>query len=346
MDKENLRKNMLLGMGNPLLDISAVVDKAFLAKYDMKENDAILANEKHKDLYSELVEKYKAEYIAGGSVQNALRVAQWLLELPEVTTFFGCVGDDEFSKILGDKAREDGVNVQYQINPKEVTGTCAVLITGTHRSLCANLAAANHFTIDHIEKEANRKLIENAQFYYVSGFFLTVSPPSIMEVAKVALAHKRPFMINLSAPFIVQFYKEPLMAVLPYVDVVFGNETEAECFANEQNFGTTDLKEIALKICDLPKQNEAQSRVCIITCGHRPVILAHEGKIRTFDVILLTKDKIIDTNGAGDAFVGGFLSQYIQGHELDVCVRCGIYAATEVVQRSGCTFSDKAKFQP
>lgn len=164
---------MLLGMGNPLLDISAVVEKAFLAKYDMKENDAILADEKHKDLYSELVEKYKAEYIAGGSVQNALRVAQWLLELPEVTTFFGCVGDDEFSKILGDKAREDGVNVQYQINPKEVTGTCAVLITGTHRSLCANLAAANHFTIDHIEKEANRKLIENAQFYYVSvSFFL------------------------------------------------------------------------------------------------------------------------------------------------------------------------------
>lgn len=51
-----------------------------------------------------------------------------------------------------------------------------------------------------------------------------------MEVAKVALAHKRPFMINLSAPFIVQFYKEPLMAVLPYVDVVFGNETVSMIF--------------------------------------------------------------------------------------------------------------------
>lgn len=54
-------------MGNPLLDISANVNKDFLAQYDLKPNDAILADpEKHKDLYSELVEKFKTEYIAGG----------------------------------------------------------------------------------------------------------------------------------------------------------------------------------------------------------------------------------------------------------------------------------------
>ncbi|CAH0564030.1 unnamed protein product [Brassicogethes aeneus] len=346
MDKENLKKNMLLGMGNPLLDISAVVDKSFLTKYGMKENDAILADEKHKNLYTELVEKYNADFIAGGSVQNALRVAQWLLEFPKVTTFFGCVGDDKYSKILCDKARENGVNVQYQVNSKEPTGTCAVLITGTHRSLCANLAAANLFTIDHIAKEENKKLVDTAHFYYVSGFFLTVSPPSIMEVAKVALAHKRPFLMNLSAQFIVQFFKDPLMQVMPYVDVLFGNETEAETFATEQSFGTTDLKEIALKICELPKQYEDRPRLCIITNGHKPVIMAHEGKIREFPVTVLEKDKIVDTNSAGDAFAGGFLSQYIQGQDLEICIKCGIWAATEILQRSGCTFSGKASFTP
>jgi len=34
-------------MGNPLLDISATVDEAFLAKYELKANDAILAEDKH-----------------------------------------------------------------------------------------------------------------------------------------------------------------------------------------------------------------------------------------------------------------------------------------------------------
>lgn len=158
-------------MGNPLLDISATVDEDFLNKYEMKPDNAILASEKHKNLYSELIEKYKADFIAGGSVQNALRVAQWFLEKPKVTTFFGCVGQDEYAKILENAARKDGVNVQYQYTSKEPTGTCAVLITGTHRSLCANLAAANCFTIDHIHKPENRKYIEAAQFYYCSVSF-------------------------------------------------------------------------------------------------------------------------------------------------------------------------------
>lgn len=167
----NFRENLLLGMGNPLLDISATVDEEFLAKYEMKANDAILASEKHKTLYKELIEKYESEFIAGGSVQNALRVAQWILEKPNVTTFFGCVGEDKYSKILEESARKDGVNVQYQVTDKEPTGTCGVLLTGMHRSLCANLAAANCFTIDHIRRQENRKLIEKAQYYYVSVSF-------------------------------------------------------------------------------------------------------------------------------------------------------------------------------
>lgn len=155
-------------MGNPLLDISAVVNKHLLDKYGMKEDDAILADERHLDLIQVLLDNYEPEYIAGGSVQNTLRVCQWFIEKPNVTTYFGCVGNDKFSKILYDKASADGVTVQYQYTDKEPTGTCAVLITNHHRSLCANLGAANCFTIDHIQNPENRKFIETAQFYYVS----------------------------------------------------------------------------------------------------------------------------------------------------------------------------------
>ncbi|KAK9731701.1 pfkB family carbohydrate kinase [Popillia japonica] len=348
MEPMALREGMLLGMGNPLLDVSATVDEEFLKKYDMKPNDAILAEEKHKDICENLMKKYKTDFIAGagGSVQNALRVAQWVLDKPKVTTFFGCVGKDKYSEILENKARSNGVNVQYQYTNTEPTGTCAVLLTGDYRSLCANLAAANCFTIDHIRKPENRKYIEDALFYYVSGFFITVSPESILEVAKFALYHNRPFLMNLSAPFISQFYKEPLMQMMPYVDVIFGNETEAATFATEQFFGTSDLKEIAKKICKLPKQNENRPRVCVITTGDNPVILAHDGVVKEFPVVKLTKEQLIDTNGAGDAFAGGFLAQYIQGRPIDVCIKCGIYTATEIIQKSGCTYEGKATFKP
>lgn len=40
-------EHILLGMGNPLLDCLITVDKQFLEKYELKENDAILASAKH-----------------------------------------------------------------------------------------------------------------------------------------------------------------------------------------------------------------------------------------------------------------------------------------------------------
>ncbi|KAK9887772.1 hypothetical protein WA026_000087 [Henosepilachna vigintioctopunctata] len=339
-----LRENMLIGMGNPLLDISAVVEESLLTKYDLKENEAVLATEKHTTLYTTLIDKYDVEYIAGGSVQNALRVAQWILAKPNVVTFFGCVGEDDFSRILKEQAQKAGVNVNYQYTTDTPTGTCAVLITNLHRTLCANLAAANCFTVDHIRKPENKKLIDTAQFYYISGFFLTVSPESILEVAKVALDNNKPFLMNLSAEFICKFYKEQFNQVMPYVDILFGNEAEALAFMEGSTITTKDMKEIALHLCMLPKQNESRERMVIITQGTDAVIVAHKGKILEFPVMALPKESIVDTNGAGDAFAGGFLAQFIQGKDLEVCIKCAIWAATHIIQRSGCTFDENLRF--
>ena len=52
---------IILGMGNPLLDISATVDAALLNKYSLKANDAILYEK--EDLYDELLAKHKVETV-------------------------------------------------------------------------------------------------------------------------------------------------------------------------------------------------------------------------------------------------------------------------------------------
>nr|XP_034191807.1 adenosine kinase 2-like isoform X3 [Osmia lignaria] len=341
---EERREGLLLGMGNPLLDISATVDDDFLKKYQLNSNDAILAQEKHKPMYDELIEQYKADFIAGGSVQNTMRVAQWFLEKPRVATYMGCVGVDKYSKILEEKARADGLNVRYQYTNKESTGTCAVLITGSERSLCANLAAANCFSLSHIEEPENKKFVEAAEYIYVSGFFLTVSPETIQAVAQHAYERNKMFMMNLSAPFLCEFYKEPMLAALPYVDILFGNEIEADTFAKVNDFQTTDRKEIALKLSEMRKMNEKRKRIVVITQGADNILVAKDNKLLEFPAIKLPKEKVVDTNGAGDAFVGGFLAQLIQGKDIEVCVKCGIWAATQIVQRSGCTYEGKPTF--
>lgn len=343
----DLRKGILLGLGNPLLDISANTDEEFLNKYNLKPNDAILAEEKHQPMYQEMIEKYDVEYTVGGASQNTMRVAQWVLNKPGICSFMGCIGKDSFGKILENKAREAGVDVHYQYDLEKPTGTCAVVLTvnGTNRSLCANLAAANCFDVNHLKKPENNVILENAEFFYITGFFLTVSPETILEVAKHSFKKNKTFIMNLSAPFLSQYFKEPMLQALPYVDILFGNEMEAQTFASEQNFNTTDISEIALKICSLPKLNGQKPRTVIITQGELPVILACDGKITKFPVKSLTPDELVDTNGAGDAFVGGFLAQLVQNKPIEICIRCGIYTAQEVIKQSGCTVPNICKFK-
>jgi sugar/nucleoside kinase (ribokinase family) len=56
------------------------------------------------------------------------------------------------------------------------------------------------------------------------GFPLTVCPDAMLEIAQYAASHDRLFSMNLSAPFLCTAFKEPMMKLLPYVDVLFGNE--------------------------------------------------------------------------------------------------------------------------
>jgi adenosine kinase len=339
----------IFGICNPLLDISTNVDMAFLEKYNLKANSAILGDDEHLEIYDDINQKHlsEVEHTPGGSAQNALRTAAWILKQPNVATFMGCVGEDQNAQIMRQKCAEVGLNAVYQVDASKATGTCAVLITGKERSLVAHLAAANHFTVDHLENDHHWSYIEKAQIIYVSGFFFTVSPPSIMKLAKFALENNRDFAVNLSAPFLSQFFKEPIQAALPYVDDVFGNEDEAKAFsANILGKETNDIHEIARAIAQLPKLNANKKRTVVITQGGEPVVYTVGGdEIKELPVPRIDPAKIIDTNGAGDAFVGGWLAQYAKGASLEKCIDCGIWVSGVIIQRSGCTFPDEMTYE-
>uniref|UniRef100_A0A915K9U0 Adenosine kinase n=1 Tax=Romanomermis culicivorax TaxID=13658 RepID=A0A915K9U0_ROMCU len=61
----------------------------------------------------------------------------------------------------------------------------------------------------------------------------------------------------------------------------------------------------------MPKINNKRPRIVVITQGKSPVIVAEGSKLMKFPVALIPDEKIVDTNGAGDAFVGGFLSRFV-----------------------------------
>jgi adenosine kinase len=46
-------------------------------------------------------------------------------------------------------------------------------------------------------------------------------------------------------------------------------------------------------------------------------------------------EKIVDTSSAGDAFVGGFLAQYVKNESIEKAIKCGIWASGLIIQRFG-----------
>jgi adenosine kinase len=317
-----------------------------LDKYDVKLDSAILAEEKHLPIYQELVDKYSPSFIAGGAGQNSIRVAQWMTKTvaPGQTAFMGCVGNDAYGKNLEECATKDGVLVNYMIDETTPTGTCAALILGGERALIANLAAANNFKPAHLETEKSKEVIESAKFYYFSGFFLTVSVESLVQVAEHAVANDKVFCLNFSAPFIIDFFGDQLATALPYADYLFCNESEAAAYAAKHGLGG-DLKQVALKVAAHVKKNTSRPRTVIFTQGSSSTIVACNGEVTEYAVEALEKDKLVDTNGAGDAFVGGFLSQLIHGKDIEECVKAGHWAARYIIQQSGTTLGETCDYQ-
>lgn len=323
----------LVCLGNPLLDLQADVSPEYLAKYGLKSNDAILVDAASGDakmtIFDEVSKMPQTHFVAGGAAQNSARGAAYVLGAGEVG-YFGSVGNDQFSQRLSEENKAAGVVSLYQVQESVGTGKCAALITGHDRSLVTDLGAANCFTPDHLDKHWD--VVEQAKLFYIGGFHLTVSPDAIVKLGEHAKQTGKPFVMNLSAPFIPQFFKDALARCLPYATVLIANESEAAAYAEAQGLdcAATDLPAIARHIV-----GDDANKTVIFTHGLEPTVVTTTKGSTTIDVHPLEKSKIVDTNGAGDAFAGGFVAGLAQGKPLETCIDMGQWLAALSIQEIG-----------
>ncbi|TEB38538.1 Ribokinase-like protein [Coprinellus micaceus] len=327
----------LFCMGNPLLDMQVKDSGALLEKYRLKANDAILAEEKQFGIYDEVKQNPEINYIAGGAAQNAARGAAYVLP-PGSVVYTGSVGDDDLAEQLKIANKREGLDQVYQVTKGEKTGACAVVITGHHRSLVTNLRAAEKFNKSHLSSPTVAPLVEGAKFYYVEGFFLTHGVESALELSSKAAAAGKTFILNLSAPFIAQFFGAQLQQVIPHTDFLIGNEAEAEAWATANGLpDPKDLAGIAKHIAALPKTNASRPRIVVFTQGAESTVVVASDKEepKWYPVTALSDDQIVDTNGAGDAFAGGFIGALVAGKTIDEAVEAGHKLGSLCVQLVG-----------
>ena len=339
----------LIAIGNPIVDISAETDSASIEKYALAWGQTVFANEKNIGFFEELEKKKDVSYVPGGSIQNSLRVASWCLGMNKATkrqyhlTMLGCVGNDSYKDKITEALKEAGVNPLLQANDKMNSSRCAVGIYKKERCLVPEIKASNTLGEEFVE-ENMKKILKNDALL-VEGYFIVERFEIIKKLVDKFKAAKKSIIFTLSAVFLLQAHLQKMIEIANESDLIFCNMEEAEALAGEKGETPQDTFEKAHK--KLAKNND---RILVCTSGNRGVFASKfnydsqqlEYVLQCFPKFIKTDD-IVDLNGAGDAFLGGFLSQWMQGKTLNTCCKAGNSASGVILKNVGCTFPKDGK---
>ena len=131
-DSLSPRLNSIIAIGNPIVDISAEIEKEILPRYKLVWGGTFFADESNMGFFDVLESKPQVTYIPGGSIQNNLRVAKWCLNMEEQNknkfklTMLGAIGIDNYKEKIMNALNSAGVTPLLQQIPNISTSRCGV----------------------------------------------------------------------------------------------------------------------------------------------------------------------------------------------------------------------------
>ena len=342
------RKSMI-GIGNPIIDITADIDKESLQKYGLLWGQTIFANEKNIGYFDELEKRPEVTYTPGGSIQSTMRVASWCLNMDEESkglfklTMLGCVGNDLYKDKVENALKLNGVIPLLQEIPNMQTSRCAVGIYKKERCLVPQIRASNCLSEEFIKSNEDQ-IFEN-DILLVEGYFLQEKFEICKFLCERFSKDKKIIIFTLSAVFMVQYHNEKIMEIANMADLIVCNLDEIEAFAGKGS----NIQETMEKA---HKKLSPKKRIMVVT-GDCQGVFCSEFNYETNSLEYLhqsfpkfiKKEEIVDTNGAGDAFLGGFLSQFLKGKDIFKCCKAGNAVAGVILRNVGCTYPKDLKIK-
>ena len=346
--KERAEINSLLTLGEPVVDITSEIDNKMIEKFHLKLGDSVMVDEIDNkyttDVFAALESMPAVGYIPGGSAQNTIRVISWCLNMDSErrkkfkVTMLGSIGDDTYQKKIFYALKDIGVNPMLEILKDDKTSRCGVGVYKKEKLFVTQIRASKRLSEDFINN--NQENIYSHQALLIEGYMLNNCFDICKKLCQNFRANKKLVVLTLSAPFIIKFHNHKLIEIANDADIIAGNYEEAVELADRKG---NDIREIYKNIFKKLKENN--NRLLLITDGPNGVYCGKynydEQRLESFWTFSANKVKnedIQDLNGAGDAFLGGFLSQFMKGNSIEDCCHIGIDAATVIIKNVGCTF--------
>lgn len=262
----------------------------------------------------------------------------------------GSVGADSYGQTYSDLLSQENIKPIFEKYEDNNTAICGVYCHGKDRGHVTDLGASTKISQNFVS--ANLEKFKNAQLIFTELFILKHQRDTVFQLAELGSKNEKIFGFNLPSYFFIENYLEDIKSLVEFGDVIFVNMEESIFFAKMNGLEVgEDISLICEFIAKFPKKNIMKRRTVVITCGPKPAHVCEYDFIDNeitfkglFEPDNIQESEIIDTNAAGDAFAGGFLSQYMPGKSIEECMKAGHWAAALVIQRRGCQYPEKCEY--
>jgi ribokinase len=232
-------------------------------------------------------------------------------------TMLGRVGDDEFGEPLVQALREKGVDTSLVERASgKSTGAAFITVTPDGENSITVAPGANR-SLTPGDVEAAAEAIGDARVFVAQ---MEVPVQTVLRAVEVAAEEGTRALVNLAPTF------EVPRDLLEKLDPLVVNEHEAAFLLGREVEGVKGALSAA------PELLSSGPRSAVITIGEEGAVLADGESVEHLPA---PEVEVVDTTGAGDAFVGALATQIARGASLREAVAFAVRAGAAAVTKEG-----------
>jgi ribokinase len=231
--------------------------------------------------------------------------------------FLGRVGDDEFGEPLLQALEEKGIDTSLVERASgKSTGAAFITVTPDGENAITVAPGANR-SLTPGDVEAAAEAIGEARVFVAQ---MEVPVQTVLRAVEVAAEEGTRALVNLAPTF------EVPRELLEKLDPLVVNEHEAAFLLGREVEGVKGALSAA------PELLSSGPRSAVITIGEDGAVLADGESVEHLPA---PEVEVVDTTGAGDAFVGALATQIARGATLREAVAYAVRAGAAAVTKEG-----------
>lgn len=308
----------VIAIGNAVVDVIASCSEELIEELQLNRGGMTLIDEARADALYEAMPP--AREVSGGSAANTLA---GLATLGLQCAFIGQVADDQLGKVFRHDMRATGIDFDTPGRDGEpATGRVLIFVTPDGERTMNTFLGAGQFLP---AAALDENLIASAAILYLEGYLWDPEEPrrAMRRAIEVAREAGRKIAFTASESFVIERHGDDFRSMIEegIIDILFVNESELATLTGEADF-EAGLAAVAGKVPVLVATRSEKGAVAI----------AHGERA---EVAAVPIEKVIDTTGAGDAFLGAFAFGLASGLTPVEAAKLSVACASASVERLG-----------